>query len=154
LDLLCRDFQPFEQPADDLDMSTCSCGATLTEDAEWCPICFRKAVDHDELLTELHDTFRKTTWTPADHLTRPAPPKRFTRWRATFFTFGPRVKVPISAVVGACMLYSIWIAQPWRLLKKSGVGDFGKPFLVFQLFLTLTLGALVLRLLWQKARER
>jgi hypothetical protein len=147
-------FQPFEQPADDLDMETCTCGARLPENAAWCPVCLKVPVDPEALLDELHDTFRKTTWTAPEHLTRPVPPKRFTRWRATLFTFGPRVKVPITIAVGACMLYSIWITQPWRLMKKTGAGEFGKPFLVFQLAITLICGTLFLRVLWQKAREQ
>jgi len=147
-------FQPFEQPADDLDMSTCRCGSALPDTAEWCPICFRKVVDQDELLAELHDTFHKTTWSPPSRLVAPAPPKRFTRWRATLFTFGPRVKVPITVVISVWMLYSFWITQPWRLMKRTGVGDFGKPFLVFQLAISLIVGSLLLRVLWQKAREQ
>ena len=133
-------------------MEACTCGARLPEDSAWCPICLKAVIDPDDLLAELHDTFRKTTWTAPERLTRPAPPKRFTRWRATLFTFGPRVKVPITIVVGTWMLSSIWITQPWRLMK-TGAGDTAKPFLVFQLAIALTVGSLFLRALWQKARE-
>jgi hypothetical protein len=151
--LLCRVFQPFEQPADDLDMETCTCGARLPENAGWCPVCLKVPVDRDALLDELHDTFRKTTWTPPERLTRPAPPKAFTRWRATLFTFGPRVKIPLTVAVGAVMLQSIWITQPWSLFKHSGF-ETAKPFLVFQLVLTTVCGGLFLRALWRKAREQ
>ena len=146
-------FQPFEQPADALDMGTCTCGARLPENAEWCPICFRKPVDRGDLLAELHDTFRTSTWTPPEHLVAPAPPKRFTRWRATMFTFGPRVKVSLTIAIAAVMLDSIWTAQPWSFFKHND-GDLAKPFFLFQVLITTFCGGLLLRALWRKAREK
>ena len=145
-------FQPFEQPADNLDMEACTCGARLPENAAWCPVCLKTVVDTDDLLAELHDTFRKTTWTAPEHLTKPAPPQRFTRWRATVFTFGPRVKVPVTIMVACVMLYSVWLAQPWHLFKSSA-GDTAKPFVIFQLTITMVCGGLFLRALWRRARE-
>ena len=147
-------FQPFEQPAEKKDMETCTCGARLPENAAWCPVCLKVPVDREALLDELHDTFRKTTWSPPERLVRPAPPKRFTRWRATLFTFGPRVKVSLTVPVAVCMLASIWISKPWHLFRYSGRGEYVKPFVVFQLVMVLSLGGLFLRVLWQRAREQ
>ena len=91
-------FQPFELPADDLGMDTCTCGAHLTEDAEWCPVCLKVPIDRDALLDELHETFRNTTWTAPPALTAPAPPSVYSRWRSGPRSFGLRVKLAITIV--------------------------------------------------------
>ena len=91
-------FQPFEQPADDLDMETCNCGARLPENAAWCPVCLKVPVDRNALLDELHETFHKTTWTTPPALTAPAPPPVYSRWRSGPRSFGLRVKLAITIV--------------------------------------------------------
>ena len=91
-------FQPFEQPADDLVMEACTCGARLPENAAWCPVCLKVPVDRDALLDELHDTFRKTTWAAPERLTVPTPPSVYSRWRSGPRSFGLRVKLAITFV--------------------------------------------------------
>jgi len=89
-------FQPFEQPADDLVMETCTCGARLDEGAPWCPICLKVPVDRAALLEELNETFRKTTWTAPSALIAAAPPPVYSRWRSGPRSFGLRVKLAIT----------------------------------------------------------
>jgi hypothetical protein len=91
-------FQPLEQPADVLDMGTCSCGARIPENASWCPVCLRTVVDRDDLLVELHDTFREKAWSPPRAVTAPRPPAVHSRWRAGPRSFGLRVKLAITIV--------------------------------------------------------
>jgi len=110
-------FQPFEQPADDLDMETCTCGARLPERAEWCPVCLKVPVDRDALLDELHETFRKTSWTAPGTLTGPSLPPVYSRWRAGPRSFGLRVKLAVTFVgvgitVFGVMFYGYFFAAP------------------------------------------
>ena len=129
-------FQPFEQPADNLDMSTCTCGARLPEEAEWCPICLRTVIDRDALLGELHDTFGKTAWTAPEALTRQSAPAVYSRWRSGPRSFGLRVKLAITLVslgitafgvryfgffftapviiTTALLMYSVWMRERVR----------------------------------------
>ena len=79
-------------------MDTCTCGARLSEDAAWCPVCLKVPVDRDALLDELHETFRKTTWSASPALTAPAPPSVYSRWRSGPRSFGLRVKLTITIV--------------------------------------------------------
>jgi hypothetical protein len=79
-------------------MSTCACGTTLADNAEWCPVCLKKPVDRDKLLDEMHETFRKTTWSPPERLTKQRADPVYSRWRAGPRSFGPRVKVAITVV--------------------------------------------------------
>ena len=99
-------------------METCSCGARLPENAPWCPICFKAPVDGDDLLDELHDTFRKTTWSPSEALTAPSAPPVHSRWQSGPRSFGLRVKLAISFVsigitaLGA-MSFGFFFVAPW-----------------------------------------
>jgi len=100
-------FQPFEQPADDLDMGNCTCGARMPENAVWCPVCLKVPVDKDALLDELNDTFRKTSWTAPDTLTAPSLPPVYSRWRAGPRSFGLRVKLSVTLVSVAITVFGV-----------------------------------------------
>jgi hypothetical protein len=111
-------FQPFEQPADDLDMEACTCGARLLENAAWCPVCLKVPVDRDDLIEELHDTFRKTTWATPERFMEPSPPPVYSRWRAGPRSFGIRVKLAFSIVtVGLTAVgvkfFGFFLFAPW-----------------------------------------
>ena len=146
-------FQTFEQPADDLDMETCMCGARLPEAAAWCPVCLKVPVDRDALLDELHDTFRKTTWDPPKELIAPPPPKRFSRWEATVLTFGPRLKLAVTAIIGSLEILTLLMFQPWYLFSHSDEGYHpARAFALFAVVLVSGLCGAALRLLWRKGR--
>ena len=86
-------------------MDICTCGARLPTDARWCPVCLKVPVDRDALVDELHETFRKTTWTPPRKLVAPAPPPVYSRWRSGPRSFGLRGKLAITiASVGLTLL--------------------------------------------------
>lgn len=145
-------FQPFEQPADDLDMETCTCGAPVADEAPWCPLCFRKVVDPDDLLEELHETFRKTTWDPPKALVAPPPPKRFSRWEASVLTFGPRVKLGVTAVIAVFEIGTLLMFQPWYLFSRSEGYHPARAFALFAVVFVSGMCAGALHILWRKAR--
>lgn len=133
-------------------MDTCTCGARLQENTEWCPVCLKVPVDRDALLDELHETFRKTTWTAPSHLVAPPPPKRFSRWEAAVLTFGPRMKVAVTALIAFIDLLTLLMFQPWYLFSHSDDFHPARAFVFFVVIVVGTLSAAALRLLWRKER--
>lgn len=81
-----------------MTMSTCTCGARILEGAGWCPVCLKSVVDADDLLGELNDAFRKTTWAPPEALLAPSRPPVHSRWRAGPRSFGLGVKLALTVV--------------------------------------------------------
>jgi len=117
-----------------MDMSTCSCGARIPEDAGWCPVCLKSVVDQGDLLEELHETFRKTTWTPPEALLTPSPPPIHSRWRAGPRSFGLRVKLALTI--------------PSVAISVFGVKYFGFFFVAPLIIVT----ALLMRATWTRER--
>jgi hypothetical protein len=117
-------------------MSTCSCGARLPDAAGWCPVCLKTVVDSDDLLGELHDTFRKTTWSPPEALIAPSPPPVHSRWRAGPRSFGLRVKLALTVVTVG--------------ITAFGVKYFGFFFVAPLMIVT----ALLMRSTWTRERVR
>ena len=145
-------FQQFEQPADYLDMETCTCGARIPHDMTWCPVCLRSAVDKDALLAELHDTFRKTTWDAPEALVAPPPPKRFSRWEEGPLSFGPRIKIALSILVGLLQLGVLMTFQPWYLFMHSPGDHPGLAFVFFVTVISVGFSVAALRFLWRMTR--
>ena len=129
-------FQRRARYADVFDMSTCSCGARIPEEAGWCPVCLKIPVDRNDLLGELHETFQKTTWSPPEALVAPCPPPVHSRWRAGPRSFGLRVKLALTfASVGITAL---------------GAKMFGVFFVAPLIIVT----ALLMRATWVRERVR
>jgi hypothetical protein len=102
-------------------METCSCGARVPAGAGWCPVCLKRPVDPEQLLDELHDTFRKTTWSAPAALLAPNPPPVHSRWRAGPRSFGLRVKLALTfASVGITALgvrmFGFFFVAPWIIV--------------------------------------
>jgi len=95
---ICPVFQRCAPDADVITMEICSCGARLPDGAKWCPVCLKTVVDQGALLDELHDTFRKSAWSPPKALVAPSPRPVHSRWRAGPRSFGLRVKLTITIV--------------------------------------------------------
>jgi len=132
-------------------MKVCSCGARLVEGARWCAVCLRPPIDPDDLIEELHDTFRKTTWLPPEHLVAPPPPKRFSRWQAGPLTFGPRFKVGVTILLSLVTLDWLWSIQPWTLFRHPSSHPEG-PFIIFSTLLLLAIVTVFLRAVWKRER--
>jgi len=130
----------------------CRCGAEMHEDAEWCPVCLRKPVDENALVAELHDTFKKTTWAPPEELIAPSPPKRFSRWHPGPLSFGPRVKITLTVLISAYMLYTVVPLAPWGWFGHQEGYHPARAFGAFEIVLTLIVGALLLRAIWKRSR--
>jgi hypothetical protein len=133
-------------------METCSCGARIPAQARWCPVCLRPPVDRDALVEELHDAFRKTTWTPPQELARVPRTPRYSRWDATLFTFGPRTKVAVTILVGLLTVAVLWNLQPWNLFRHDQASHPANAFLFFETVLVIGAVTAFLRVLWKRAR--
>jgi hypothetical protein len=117
-------------------METCSCGARVPLGAGWCPVCLKRPVDPEQLLDELHDAFRKTTWAPPEALLAPSSTPVHSRWRAGPRSFGLRVKLALT-------LLSVGITA-------LGVKMFGFFFVAPLIIVT----ALLMRSTWTRERIR
>jgi hypothetical protein len=133
-------------------METCRCGTQLKDGTEWCPVCLRRPLDKDGLVAELNDTFRKTTWATPERLTKPSPPSVFSRWRAGPLSFGPRVKIALTVVISAYMLYTVVPLAPWGWFRHQEGYSPARAFGLFEIFLTIVVGAALLRAIWKKSR--
>ena len=133
-------------------METCSCGAHIPQDAAWCPVCLKTVVDHEALLEEFHDTFRKTTWDAPKELVAPPPPKRFSRWEAGVLTFGPRLKVALTVLIGTFEIATMLMFQPWYLFSRSEGYHPARAFALFAVVLVSGVSFAALRFLRRRAR--
>jgi hypothetical protein len=133
-------------------MSNCPCGAALSSEAEWCPVCLKRVVDPEQLLDELHDTFRKTTFTPPEHLVASPPPKRFSRWEGGPLTFGPGLKVTLTVLVLGIVLDTLWTLKPWAWFLHHDGDHPARAFAAFEILLVVAGGAFFLRALWKRTR--
>ncbi|MGH2808089.1 MAG: hypothetical protein ACRDKT_12540 [Actinomycetota bacterium] len=111
-----------------------SCGATVAEDARWCPQCYTR---FDE--TPVEDVEGRGTENPFAHpeAYRRPPPATWSRWKASATAFGPVGRV----------LASLALLLPFYFFFTAGV--LGLVGMAMWLFVVMPMA---LRSIWKRTR--